>query len=270
MTRFFDADLDSVANFWRVFRRDGVTLGFTSHDRDLVFDGVRHRSAPGIIPSAIRRNADLSNDSAEVEGALSHDSIDEAELASGLFDGASVEIGAVNWETLESIMLYSGITGTIEQGTSNFVAELRSAKIGLESDLVPRTSPTCRARFCGHGCTISATRFTHQLPVMSVDIALNTVRFSGIALTNFIDGEVRFTSGPQTGLVFGIIDIVDGAFALDRPIAEGIGAGTVALVREGCDHTLTTCQTRFGNAVNFQGEPFLPGNDQISRYPMAR
>ena len=37
-------------------------------------------------------------------------------------------------------------------------------------------------------------------------------------------------------------------------------------VREGCDRTLETCQARFGNAVNFQGEPFLPGNDQLARY----
>jgi len=39
-----------------------------------------------------------------------------------------------------------------------------------------------------------------------------------------------------------------------------------AQVLEGCDHTLQTCGTRFGNAINFQGEPFLPGNDLIVRY----
>jgi hypothetical protein len=55
---------------------------------------------------------------------------------------------------------------------------------------------------------------------------------------------------------------------LDRPLDPGLPIGARALVREGCDHTLDTCATRFANAVNFQGEPFLPGNDMIYRYPV--
>ena len=67
---FFREELEGVATFWRVERRDGVALGFTSHDRDLWLDGVLHRSAPGMLPSAVRRTADLAPDSVEVEGAL--------------------------------------------------------------------------------------------------------------------------------------------------------------------------------------------------------
>ena len=48
----------------------------------------------------------------------------------------------------------------------------------------------------------------------------------------------------------------------------GLACGGPVLLREGCDRTLDTCAMRFGNAVNFQGEPFLPGNDMITRYPI--
>jgi hypothetical protein len=41
------------------------------------------------------------------------------------------------------------------------------------------------------------------------------------------------------------------------------------ILREGCDHTLPTCAERFANAVNFQGEPFLPGNDLVVRYGLS-
>lgn len=54
---------------------------------------------------------------------------------------------------------------------------------------------------------------------------------------------------------------------LDCPLSASLQAGTRALVREGCDHTLDTCATRFANGINFQGEPFLPGNDLLMRYP---
>ena len=67
---WFSQPLETAATFWRVIRRDGVTLGFTTHDRDLWFDGVLHRAAPGMVPSAIRRSTDFEPDSAEVQGAL--------------------------------------------------------------------------------------------------------------------------------------------------------------------------------------------------------
>ena len=49
---WFSQDLETVGMFWRVARRDGVTLGFTTHDADLWFDGVLHRAAPGMTPQS--------------------------------------------------------------------------------------------------------------------------------------------------------------------------------------------------------------------------
>ena len=66
-----------------------------------------------MVPAAIRLSADIANDSAEAEGALSHASIREADLAAGLFDAAAIEIGAVDWETREHHVLYTGEIGRI-------------------------------------------------------------------------------------------------------------------------------------------------------------
>ncbi|MGB3472149.1 MAG: DUF2163 domain-containing protein [Erythrobacter sp.] len=268
MRVFFDRELDNVATFWRVFRRDGVTLGFTSHDRDLTFDGIRHRAAPGMLPAAIRMTSDISDDSAEVEGALSHDSIREADLAAGLYDEARIAIGAVDWETLENHTLYSGRLGQIEDDSNGFSAQLLSAKHVLEQDLVPRTSPTCRASFCGPGCGLSAARFTAIRTITEIDMDANQVALSGAIGEgdSLIDGQLRFLGGPQTGGAFGIINASGAWVTLDRPIADGLLVGTKAEVREGCDHTLSTCAERFSNAANFRGEPFLPGNDLLARY----
>ena len=48
-----------------------------------------------------------------------------------------------------------------------------------------------------------------------------------------------------------------------------VAAGALVEVTEGCDKTLATCAARFGNAVNFRGEPHLPGIDLLTRYPGA-
>jgi uncharacterized phage protein (TIGR02218 family) len=266
MRIFFDRELDSVATFWRIFRRDGVTLGFTSHDRDLVFSGIRHRAAPGMIPAAIRMTSRIDDDSAEVDGALSHDVIKATDLAAGLYDHANIMIGAVDWETREHEVLYTGRIGRIEDDGRGFSAQLKSAKHILDHDLVPRTSPTCRAEFCGPGCGLAARRFTARRRVVDLDIDSNRIALDNAAGAGAIDGQLRLLGGPQTGLAFGIIDAQGAWVTLDRPIIGPLAPGTPAELREGCDHTLATCASRFGNARNFRGEPFLPGNDLLARY----
>ena len=266
MRVFFDRELDTVATFWRIFRRDGSALAFTSHDRDLTFGGLRHLAAPGMIPAAIRLTAELANDSAEVQGALNHDSIRENELAAGLFDDAAIEIGAVDWASLENHTLYTGQIGRIEDDRTQFTAELRSSKSLLEKDFVPRTSPTCRAEFCGRGCGLSAVRFTTMHALAAVDLESNSVQITGIVGEPHVDGRLRFFAGPQTGVGFGIIDVTGEWLVLDRPLVPGTQIGTMAELREGCDHTIATCGSRFGNAANFRGEPYIPGNDLLARY----
>jgi uncharacterized phage protein (TIGR02218 family) len=269
MSRVFNREaLEGLATFWRIQRRDGVTLGFTGHDRDLRFDGVLHRAAPGMLPSAIRRTADLSPDSAEVRGALTHDGLSAADLAAGRFDGAAVAIGVVDWETLERAVLYRGEIGDIAEQAGGFEAELRSAKADLETDTVPRTSPTCRALFGGPGCTLSLARFTHEAAVEEVDLASNRVSFAGgPPAAAMRDGSVRWLDGPQAGIAMEVLAAGEEGLVLDGDLDPALQPGTRALLREGCDHTLQTCHARFGNAANFQGEPFLPGNDLIARYP---
>lgn len=265
---FFRQELEGVATFWRVHRRDGVTLGFTGHDRDLWFDGVLHRAAPGMVPSAIRRSADLNPDSAEVQGALTHEAIRPADLAAGRFDGAAVEIGVADWENLERAVLYRGEIGGVSEEAGSFSAELHSAKAELEADTVPRTSPTCRAPFCGPGCTLSAAKYTHEAVVATVDLAANRVAFAGGPAPEALrDGHLRWLDGPHAGLAMEVIAADASGLVVDVELDPVLAAGTRARLREGCDHTVQTCQARFGNAVNFQGEPFLPGNDLLARHP---
>lgn len=265
---WFSQDLETVAMFWRVARRDGVTLGFTTHDGDLWFDGVRHRAAPGMMPSAIRRSADFEPDSADVEGALSHDSIAADDLAAGRFDGAQVAIGLVDWENLERFVLYRGAISAVSEEAGKFSATLASRKAELQRDPVPRTSPGCRAVFCGPGCTLSGARFTHAATLLSVDLDANAVAVdTAIALSALAGGQLRWLDGPLAGTSATISGISGARLVLATPIDSALPAGLRVALREGCDRTIATCASRFGNAVNFQGEPYLPGNDLITRYP---
>ena len=93
----------------------------------------------------------------------------------------------------------------------------------------------------------------------------------GIADTSpYRYGILRWLDGPSTGLESAILDANGNVLTLAQRIDADLSAGLRARLREGCDKTIATCAARFGNAANFRGEPFLPGNDMLAQYPVAR
>nr|WP_137676882.1 DUF2163 domain-containing protein [Parerythrobacter lutipelagi] len=267
---FFATELEGVATFWRIYRPDGVALGFTSHDRDLFFDGLVHRAAPGMVPSAIRRSARLDDDSIDMQGVLSHSSIASDDIRAGRYDGARIEVGAVDWETLDQTVLYAGSISLLSEEDDTFSARLESAKSAFDIDYIPRTSPTCRAQFCGPGCSLSPAIHTHRAKLVSCDLDASCFSFDVANPGDFNAGEVVWLGGPAAGLRMAVRDVENGTFLLDYTLADEPPSGTAVRLRAGCDHTLATCGNRFGNAVNFQGEPYLPGNDLLARYPQLQ
>ena len=266
---FFASELDTVATFWRIYRRDGTALAFTTHDRDLWLDGLLHRVAPGMVPSAIRQTSGLADDGAEVDGALSHDSISAEDLGAGRYDDAQMIVGALDWETGEAAVLYRGRIDAVSREAGGFTAQLTSRKAEFAIDPVPRTSPTCRARFCDTGCGLSARKFTRRLALRDVDHDADGFRLDGDT-TPFNHGEVRWLTGAQIGQRTGLNRRADGMLLTEHPLPADIADGVVAELREGCDHRVETCANRFANATNFRGEPYLPGNDLLAQYPVQR
>ena len=172
---WFASELETVATFWRVMRRDGVTLGFTSHDRDLWFDGVLHRAAPGMVPSAIRRSADFEPTAPKSKARSAMPRLPRPILPQGRFDGAQVRIGLIDWESGEHEVLYRGAIGGVTEEAGRFTAELVSRKAELERDPVPRTSPSAARSSADPAATSAPARFTHEATLSAVDLDANAV-----------------------------------------------------------------------------------------------
>jgi uncharacterized phage protein (TIGR02218 family) len=85
----------------------------------------------------------------------------------------------------------------------------------------------------------------------------------------FVLGRIRYMSGENCGLTSVILGVA-GAIVQVRDLPRAaVETGCRVELREGCDKRFETCATRFNNAVNFRGEPHLPGNDLLTRYPGA-
>ena len=110
--------------------------------------------------------------------------------------------------------------------------------------------------------------FTHEAVLASADLESNRVTFAaGPAPADMLDGSLRWLDGPQAGMTMEVMSADGSGLTLDIALDPALQPGARALLREGCDHRLKTCHQRFANAANFQGEPFLPGNDLLARYP---
>lgn len=261
--------LCTLAFCWRLERRDGVVIGLTSHDRDLFIQDLRYRAAPGMRPSAVRGGITADGGDTDVEGALVADAINEADLFAGRWDGAGLELRLTEWEApgLLWLLLARGELGAVGRKGGAFTAELAGAATVLGQAVAPSTSPDCRASLGDRQCRVDLAGRRRIVTVAAVADA--DVTIAGLIAGDYAFGTLRWLSGANGGIVQGVADNGADVVMLVDPPPFAVEAGTLALLTEGCDRQIGTCATRFANALNFRGEPYLPGTDLLTRYPGA-
>lgn len=263
---WFQHDLTTLAFCWRLARRDGVTIGLTSHDRDLVLDALLHRAAPGMVPSAIETGRSMAPGSVDLDGAITSDALAEVDLAKGLWDGARLALHAVDWQSPDTapVFLLRGQFGRVEMSGKGFSVELTGAMGVLNRPVAEATSPHCRAALGDDRCRVDM-RGRHVL-ARCVSAAGHVVTLAGTHADGRLTlGRLRWLTGPLAGRATTVLTQAGAQLTLADPVADAL-AGHLLELREGCDRTIATCTARFANAVNFQGEPHMPGNDLLMRY----
>ena len=268
---FLDRNLTTIALCWRLERRDGVALGFTSHDRDLEIDGLAYRAAPGMLPSSIALSDGFEADTLDVKGALTSDAIRAADLRAGRWDGAAVSLLMVDWEAPggERLAIARGELGEVSIEGEAFEAELRGPTAMLERPAVEQTSPECRAQLGDKRCRVDMAARTVLTRVAAlIDEAVIEVA-EAAAGDAYGYGRLRWIGGANSGLDSPILRSDGPRMTLREPPPFAPAVGDLVELREGCDKRLATCAGRFANAENFRGEPHLPGIDLLTRYPGA-
>jgi uncharacterized phage protein (TIGR02218 family) len=268
----------STAYGWCIERRDGVTLGFTSHDRDIEVGRLLYRASPGMQPTSITHSLGIETDGLEIGGAIDHEGITTKDLKSGRWDKARISIFLFDWMDAQAgtRILAEGELGEISYSDLGFQADLRGLTAQLDAPVVPQTSPGCRVSFCAAACGLNARRFQHLARFVSLNN--DVLHYSWVADNQspprlpkgaFTYGRLSWLEGKNCGLTNSILDSQQGNITLaDTPkfVPE---PGSLISLFQGCDKTIATCANRFANAVNFRGEPNLPGNDILTRYPGA-
>jgi uncharacterized phage protein (TIGR02218 family) len=273
-----DSGVTTLAQAWKLTRRDGVVLGFTDHDRDLVIDGVTYRAGTGFGASEASQRFDLSVDGGEIAGALSDGALSDADLAAGRFDAAEIESWLVDWSDVAlKLLVARGRLGEVRREGAAFTAELRGLADLLSQESGLLYTAKCGADLGDAKCRVDlgslAYRGSGSVAAIEGTSLLVASGLGGFADGWFSAGRLSWTGGGNAGLSIEIKlhQNADGEVRLTlwQAMPEPVSIGDAFTVTAGCDKTFATCRDRFGNADNFRGFPHIPGNDFVLSYPTA-
>jgi len=265
----------TVARAWEVTRRDGLRLGFTDHDRALVFEGLEFSPDAGLTARAVVQGTGLSVDNSEALGALSSDRIRAEDIEAGRYDGAGVRAWLVNWaDPAARALVFAGTLGEVRRGDGAFEAELRglTEELGRPGGRVYQRG--CTAVLGDSACGVDLTGPDLRAEVEVLDLAETVLTVSGAAGFApgwFAGGRAEVLEGPGQGLVAPIkADRAEGdgrQLTLWQPIRADLAPGTRIALVAGCDKTAETCRAKFDDFLNFRGFPDIPGEDWLAAIP---
>lgn len=262
-------EVTTLAWCWKVTRADAQVFGFTTHDRDLVIDGITYAADTGFLASAVQARAGASVDNMDVSGMIDAAVITDADLLAGVWDGAEVEVFVVNWANLSQgpVSMQSGHMGALTLRGQQFTAELRSLAQALQQT-VGRTMPRrCDADLGDTRCGVTLATYT-VTGTATADSA-DRQTFTASDLPASIGGLLTWASGANAGRSGEVKTASGGQIVLALPMAYDIASGDAYSVYAGCDKNLSTCRDIFANVENFRGFPFSPGTDAVLEYPDA-
>lgn len=147
------------------------------------------------------------------------------------------------------------------------LANLNDATIG-DSAMVRPTFGTTVGDFVYDGDLIwqaHATSFTFD----TVQNATDRRVFTGTGITggegSFYGAQIIWLTGANAGTTSYVRTWVPATkeLRLYGVAAQPIAGGDKYMISQGCGKSITDCVERFNNAVNFRGEPYLPGPQRV-------
>jgi uncharacterized phage protein (TIGR02218 family) len=271
-----DSRATKMVYCWKVIRNDGTIQGFTDHDNDLTFDSVTYEAATGFTASQFSASMGLAVDNMEVEGALSSESINEADLAAGHYDNAVVEVYWVNWSDVsQRHVINKGYIGEVKRHGVMFSAEMRGLSNMLQQRTGRKYQRYCNAIVgdskCGIDLELAANKGSGTVDSVSSNRVFTATGLTGFADDWFTAGVVTWTSGNNDTIAMEVkLHDYSGSVVtieLWQPMPADIAVSDTFNITIGCKQDAETCNDKFNNIANFRGFNLIPGPDMLLFYP---
>lgn len=296
-----------MALFMKVSKVIGVTTvtqAFTSNTRDMELPGhpgITFRSAVGISPTAVQSMLNAVT-TMELQGIYQSGIFERSDVIAGKWDFADVEIFSAAWDlpALGELVHFKGNLGDIKDYGEYFTSEGRGLIARLSQDPAQVTSRNCRVtKFKNSQCGYTGTTVTIGATTYSLQLNSSTARLEGdrnfitidpastgvtptpsgnpIPPTDFFNnGTVEFTNGTNDGVTREILkytynsieDVITLSVKRGFPLKDESINSLEVTIKAGCNRTVEDCK-KYGNIINFRGEPYVPGIESMNRIPSS-
>ncbi len=184
-------------------------------------------------------------------------------MRQGLLDGAEIQrekafFNAWGAPPIGSVILFKGRVAQIDSiGRTSAQVTVASDLVLLDIDM-PRNvyQANCQHVLYDAGCGVAAGTYSAQGSVASGSTQ-SLIEWPS-ANASYQQGTITFTSGANTGATATIKSAGSGWLQLAYPLSNAPSVGDAFSASFGCDHTMATCQIRFGNLSRLRGFPFVP------------
>lgn len=248
---------------YEIVQSSTISYFITSGTRDITYAGNTYTAYP-----AARTDFTISGSTAEIALTLavplSHPLVQRWCANASPPQKVSVIVRRLQVSTGDVEQIYAGVLDSLQ-------FDKHVAKFTIVSNATrqwARPAGVLVSSFCSRflydaGCTISRAAFSVSTTLTFVDG--RKVIVASLAPLLPTPGDVAFFAGgdlyhPASGERQTIIAHTGTTLTLQSEI-PGILAGDVVVVAAGCAHDIFTCDAKFGNQINFFGQPQLPVQD---------
>lgn len=261
----------TLSTCYKVARTDGVTQGFTDHDKDLIIGGLTYLASSGFLKSNLTDKANLETSNIQVDGMINA-GMTVADLRARRYDYADVQIFMVNWAdlTMGKIILLTGKFGPVTINEFGFSVTLNGVSGRLQNIRGDLFQPTCRVDLGSPQCGVDMDALEQEGTVLTTDGRRNLTA-SGLSGVDgyFAGGLLTWLTGDNAGESVEVREWTSGsgALILYMKTLASIAVGDTFKLIPGCDKLISTCSKKFSNVINFRGEPYVPGTDYLLTIP---
>lgn len=151
-------EVTSICTCMEIVRQDGKSYRFTDHDQTITIGEKSYVPYNSFARTSIASSLDIEVDDMSIKGILNSAALERDDIASGMFDTASVAVFVVNWENPEmgQIILRAGWLGEIKMNEDyTFEAEIRGKSQAYTQRVGEAYSPECRADLGDFRCKVA-------------------------------------------------------------------------------------------------------------------
>ena len=267
----------AMADLYTITLLTGQVLRYTAGEATVIVNGVTYTAGPQIIRNGVKLAVGVTVDSLNLQisddGSTLVNSVPLIQfISTGGLTNARVTLQRLfagpTGAPVGTLQIFSGRVGNVTGGRHQKTVEVRS-DLELLNIMLPRAvyQPGCMNTLYDNYCNANRSAFTVAANARSTTDATQAIFNTTLNQTTgwFDQGVITFTSGLNNGISRTVKRFNSASnISVAQPWPEPVALNDTFTIVAGCDHTQGTCTTKFSNAANFRGMPYLPPPDVIT------